>query len=469
MVQITQGERIKRINQLLADQQKVPPEQHEVMRLSWTGGDPLHCHVIKMHVDEVLLNHKSHRIRAQLQDDPEWGNVEADPFSAEAQALIARRVRDSRSAERFAALKESLLSEGQTEPGVMTHTGLLINANNRAVAIREFDDPTLRYIRVAVLPETAQQQELALLELRLQMQKDLKEEYSLTNELLFIEELSVERKVPDAYIAHELRIFPDNPKKGEKEVQFRLQALDLIRTMQRIPDEPLKLTFFDAISYEHLRDLHRDYHRLLDTDPAAARRHLESFLLSIAAGVTAVHRTRKIDADFMATYMLPQLEEHEIVGQVADQLVAPKAGGGKPAGVSALRPQEDDDEDPQVDLGGLIGLITRRDKRIDIPGSKIVLGKDDVRDALNEAILGGIKTKARDVKDADKLAAPASAVQDATRDLKKATEALAVVRGDPDFDDRRRTKLEMEFKKLCRTQHSLEQALQKAGIVSARR
>ena len=128
-------------------------------------------------------------------------------------------MRKARTAEEFAALKDSLFREGQTDPGVMTHEGVLVNANTRAVAMREFEDPAKRYIRVAVLPPTAQPSEMALLELRLQMQKELKVDYSLTNELLFIEELSNERGLSDGQIARELRISPESPRKGENEVR----------------------------------------------------------------------------------------------------------------------------------------------------------------------------------------------------------------------------------------------------------
>src|SRR5207253_10653514 len=140
-----------------------------------------------------------------------------------------------------------LQHEGQPDPGVMTHTGVLVNANTRVVALRELEDPALRYVRVAVLPQIAQPDELALLELRLQMQKELKVDYSMTNELLFIEELSNERGLTDGQIARELRISPENEKKGASEVRLRLQMLDLIRAMQKIPAEPLQLTFFDKI------------------------------------------------------------------------------------------------------------------------------------------------------------------------------------------------------------------------------
>ena len=467
MAQITEAQRIARISQLLADLNKVPPEKHEVARLPWTAGESLLRQVIKIGVDEVLLNPRSHRIRAQLEDEPEWERLSSDPFSEAAQRLIEHHVREARTAEEFAALKDSLVSEGQTDPGVMTHKGLLVNANTRVVALRAVEDPALRYIRVAVLPQTAKQDELALLELRLQMQKELKVDYSMTNELLFIEELSVERRLSNGQIARELRIHPENAKKGANEVALRLKMLDLIRSMQRIPDQRLRLTFFNSISYEQLRELHRAYFGLMDQDPARAQRHLESFLLSIAVGVTPVHQLRRIDADFMNDYMLPNLEEDEAIGEFAGALVQPAPQShDKPPGIRELGGDPDhDDERSHVDLRNLINVVTRRDKRVDVPGTKIVLGRDDFTDALKSAVVTGIKEKRRDATAEDKLAAPIDAVKQATKQAARAGEAVAAVRHDPEFDIRRRKSLEAAFKKLKRGIRELESTLSKAEII----
>ena len=72
---------------------------------------------------------------------------------------------------------------------------------------------------LAVLPETAQQSELALLELRLQMQKELKEEYSLTNELLFVEEMYEKHKMPAMQIAARLAVLPRQAIEGRGRAQ----------------------------------------------------------------------------------------------------------------------------------------------------------------------------------------------------------------------------------------------------------
>ena len=112
----------------------MPPEKHETVRMPWTSGDSL-LDVIDIGVDEVLLNPQSHRIRAQLQDDPEWEQLGTSPHAEAVQRLVERHVRDARTAEEFSAPKDSLVREGRSDPGVMTHTGLLINANTRVVAL----------------------------------------------------------------------------------------------------------------------------------------------------------------------------------------------------------------------------------------------------------------------------------------------------------------------------------------------
>lgn len=435
------------------------------MRVPWTNDERQLLDVISIGVDEVLLNPHSHRIRSQLQDDPAWVDLKKDPFSEAAQRTIERHVRDAREPDEFQALKDSLIADGQTDPGVMTHEGLLVNANTRAVALRDVEDPALRRLRVAVLPPTAKAEELTLLELRLQMQKDLKVEYTLTNELLFIEELYSVRKLSAKQIARELRIHSDNAKKGAAEIDARLQYLDLIRVMQRTPSRPLPLTFFNAIKLEQLREVHRARSTLLQSDAARAQAYLENFLLSVAVGIKAVHEIRQVDADFMSEYMFPQLEEDEGVGQFATPLAtAPAEGVAPPAGVGALL-TDDDDQAPAINARHLINVVTSRDKTVEVPGTNFVLDRDDVKDALKTAVAAGIKDKKRDKKDEDQLAAPVSAVKEATKQVQRAKEAFLAVEQDPDYDDRRRKTLEASVNKLARASRDLKATLAKAGVI----
>jgi hypothetical protein len=472
MAQITEPQRLQIIKDKLSELTKLPPKEHEVVRLPGTGGDALLCQVIKMGVDDVLLNHRSHRVRAQLEDDPEWADLGREPYGEAAQKVIQRHVTDARKNEDFVALKESLLREGQTDPGVMTHKGVLVNANTRAVALREFEDPSKRYIRVAVLPETIGPEELALLELRLQMQKPLKEDYSMTNELLFIEELAIERKLKHKQIARELRIFPDNEKKGENEVTLRLRLLDLVRQMQMIPDTKLPLTFFDkaGVRYEQLRELHRTYIAVVDQDPERAQEHLETFLLSIAVGVTSVHQIRWIDPSFMGSYMLPQLQddEEDITGSVAAQLAVTQdqPGAPSPAGVSVLMTTDPSTEADEVNLKGLINAVTQRDKRVQVGGTSVVVDQEDLKNALKAAVITGTKEKRRDQAAEDKLEAPIDSLKNATKELVRCIDSCKGIVKDAEFDAKHRKSLEAAFKKCKRVFKTLETDLAKDKIIA---
>lgn len=237
--------------------------------------------------------------------------------------------------------------------------------------------------------------------------------------------------------------------------------------MQRIPDEPLRLTFFDdALSYQHLRDLHRVYTGLLETDPAAGLRYLESYLLSVAVGVKAVHHVRKVDAEFMTDFMLPQLEEDELIGEIAGRLArgdGQRPGAATPAGLAT----DEDDDDQTVDVKGLIDTVTRRDKRVEVPGTNFHFEQDDVREALNSAVSAGIKVKRSTDVAANKLDAPAGAVKTAAREVTKAHEAYKEVAETADFDQRRRKSLEVAFNRLRRSLNGLERQLAKDKVLGA--
>lgn len=472
MASVTEAQRVHRINQLLGELSKMPPDrQHATIEVPGPGGQPLFCKVITIGVDEVVLNPSSHRVQAQLEDDPEWPDHRSDPFGQGAQRIIQRLVREARTPKEFAALKESLVKDGQTEPGVITSKGVLINANTRAVALRELDDPAKRYIRVAVLPDTMQPDELSLLELHLQMRKEHKAAYSFTNELLFIEELSVSRRMSNAQIAAELDIEPNNQTKGAKIVQDRLNYLDLIRTLQRLPADGLRLTFFDSVSYQHLEDLYARYGAVADHDPAEATRILEAFLLSVAVGVTPVHQLRKIDPDFVPDYMLPQLEEDEMIGTHAARLATITTSGGRqvPAGVGALLSNPADDDAPEVNVRGLINVVTQRGHNVPVPGTNIVLQREDVKEALKTAIIGGVKEKGRDTSATNKLQAPLDRMLQASQAVKKCHDACSGVVATDEFGDSKRRTLEVKFKQLRKNVDALEADLARAGVITKKR
>ena len=476
MASITVSERAKMIRDLVAEQNKLPPQKHETIRLPSTQrGEELLCEVISIPVDVVLLNHNSHRLRSQLADDPEWDAVGNEPHSEAAQRVIARLVENARTRDEFVRLKESLDSEGQAEPGVITHEGVLINANTRAVAIRQLEDPRKRFIRAAVLPSIIQPDDISLLELRLQMQRTLKADYSLTNELLFLEELSG-RGLPDGFIAQELRYHPDQPKRGENEVRTRLRVLDMLRHMQRVATPRLPLSFFDdpshPLGYQTVKDVLPMYERYMEQDPTLADRYLESVLLAVSVGVTSTHQLRLVDVGFVDEYLIPQLEDDDDLGVVS--LVSSLDRDGtrdadlNPAGTELLDIGTGDDP-PGTDVTHLINIVTSKEKRVSVPGaitgSTAVLARDDVKDMLKAAFITGASEKKRDDSEEDKRHAPREALRAATNHVSKAEEAVKKVADTPEFDRQLQKSLEAAYKKLKRGIRSLEATLTKSGVI----
>ncbi|HEX7196995.1 MAG TPA: hypothetical protein VF364_09220 [Candidatus Limnocylindria bacterium] len=473
MATITEAQRVKRINELLGELTKLPPDkQHATIEIPGPGGQSLFCKVITIGVDEVVLNPSSHRIQAQLLDDPEWTKHKADPFGEGAQRIIQRMVREARTPKEFAALKESLAKDGQAEPGVVTSKGVLINANTRAVALRELDEPSKRYIKVAVLPDTMQTAELSLLELHLQMRKEHKAAYTFTNELLFIEELSVKRHMPNQQIAAELDIERGNPDKGAKVIQARLAYLDLIRTIQELPTDKLPLAFFDTVSNEHLEQLHRAWIDVTESDPAEATRILETFLLSVAVGFSDVKKLRKVDPEFIGDYVIPQLEEDELLGAQVARIAAtaPDAAKKAPSGVDALLSDPIDDE-PEVNLGALVDAVTRDDRKVPVPGPgpAVILDRDDVKGALKTALEVGVREKTRDATATNKLQAPLELMSQAASAVEKCQKACAGVVATDEFGDTRRKTLEVKYKRLLKSVRSIESDLVKMGVVPKKR
>jgi hypothetical protein len=364
-----------------------------------------------------------------------------------------------------------LEKDGQEYPGVMTYKGVLINANTRAVALRDLTDPKKRYIKAAVLPDNVRDSEIALLELRLQMQKDLKEPYSLTNELLFIEEMYTDFQTPPVQIAADLRLAAG--KRGENEIKLRLKLLTFIRQLMIIPTEPLKLRFFDErkVKLQHLKDLYGRYEPLFEKDRVAANRLLENWLLSVCAGLTAVHKLRQVDQDFDTEYMLPQLKRDEGVGELADALVSAGLASGqtKSAEVKALLGDSPDAAAAAPSPAeSLLNLLTRSDKRIEVTKSgarhPVQLEQQDVLDAVKTATFDGVKAKEGDDREDNRMEAPSKAVKDATASIEKAVATLSKVHLDPEFDKARRNTLVAALKRHRRTLKNAEASFVDLGI-----
>ena len=268
------------------------------------------CPVIELDVDLLKLSPYSHRIKSQLEADPSWQALKKDPFSAPAQQLIARCIKEARSHEAFIELKTSLDRDGQSQPALITNEGVLINGNSRSVAMRELTGNRKKVIRVAVIEEDLSEKEIALIEGRLQIQKEFKEEYSLTNTLLFIQDL-YDSGENDESIALELRLDP-NQKKGAQEVKDRRLMLELLQELTRIPKPEIKLHEFDKdgskVSFESLSVLLKKQKELERANPEKWENYQKNWLFCVLYGYDTVHDLRNVDHEFFDEYVLPAVE-----------------------------------------------------------------------------------------------------------------------------------------------------------------
>ena len=134
------------------------------------------------------------------------------------------------------------------------------------------------YLRVAVLPSDAGTGEIEQLELKLQMRQEFKQDYSFTNELLFINDLSSHPGYNSSRIATELRW-------READVIQHQRMLSTIRDLQKRCGSGLKLVRFDDNKREIMIELDKKLQTLEKSDPEAAERLLANRALALLTDV----------------------------------------------------------------------------------------------------------------------------------------------------------------------------------------
>lgn len=451
MVQMTNEALENKIKEAIRYSDSIDGERVNLSKVK-TKNHSVLAPVIEFEVELLKLNPKSHRIKSQLDGDPRWEDLKNDPFSNEAQGLVAHYVKIARTSEEFVALKADLDRGGQREYALITKSGVLVNGNTRAVALREFEDPKKRVIRVAVIEEDIGELEIALIETRLQVQKDMKVEYTLTNKLLIIENHS-NSGMTDEAIANELNLHADN-KKGAKLVNTQRRMLDLLRDVCRIPSEELKLCIFDRpesiVSHESLKDLLEKQDELAEQNPDKWQRYVATWLLCILSGHTAVHELRQIllpkerlVSDFFEDYLLPSIE--------SDELLSPHFEG-----LPSRRLENDDDLVVSPTLLGLVDSLASKDKKIKISNSAYSIDINLFRSGLKRSIDVAALNKKTDgavAKQADK---PTELVKDALVKLERCEQYL---NSNSDLDEKTRARLVIAFKKVKKKVKNIEEIL----------
>ena len=159
--------------------------------------------------------------------------VESDPYGQQAQEIIARLLRETAGYER---IKNALAKDNQLNHGVLTTGGVLVNANTRVLlALREL--PGSSTSRWSCSPATPGRRRSPNSTCTLQMEQEVKQEYSFTNYLLFIEDLInggnyTTLEVGRALLPAALTNSKTDKKKAVDHVEGELCRPSLIRDVQ---------------------------------------------------------------------------------------------------------------------------------------------------------------------------------------------------------------------------------------------
>jgi hypothetical protein len=292
------------------------PGLHPTTRVEWRG-EQLDLPVITMPVELLSYNPDTHRVRAQRSLHPARDrDLTARPFGPDAQAylhdlLIGDPSDPSKTDPTFEALKENLHEHGQTDPGIVTRAGVLINGNTRCAALRELGIP---HIQVGVLPGDAALQDTQSIELSLQLRKDFKREYSFMNFLLAIDERLAAGR-PAVEVQSDFRI---KAKTFDQSIWILQLVRDAIeRSRPEGGSEAIGLRFVDFETHEgKLKELYTAYMALKAKSPDEAEALKEQRLLAIAMNKSKTD-IRWIEQDFAERYvaaLLPAVATTEPAG-----------------------------------------------------------------------------------------------------------------------------------------------------------
>ncbi|RII19719.1 hypothetical protein DSC45_06885 [Streptomyces sp. YIM 130001] len=268
----------------------------ETVTVDWNDRT-LHVEVIDVPLTDLYYNPGTHRIRAQRSHDAgKDAALDEAPWSTDSQRYLEQLLMASPSnpAERdsrFDALKVSLSEFGQSDPGLVTHHGVLVNGNTRAAGLRDLGRTSMR---VGVLPASFSWADINAVELSLQLRNDHRRDYSYINRLLAMEEQASVGRIPGD-IARDFRI-REATYHQERWILGVVREL-IKRSSSRGGVAALRLVDFED-DQEKLKELHRRYEKLKSVDPDQAEALKEARLAAILLGFSKTD-VRHIDETFL--------------------------------------------------------------------------------------------------------------------------------------------------------------------------
>ena len=203
----------------------------KVYRLDDFRGDPVDLKIIKLDIKLLVYRMENCRTFSEQQDaiakkglSHEFFSKGQESSSAQLeQHIILRRITKNAKAS-IANIDEVLTLEGQTDPILVTSTGVVVNGNRRLSAMRELygTQPNkysgFAYVRCAVLPPEASADDVDDIEAALQARPQTKLDYDWIGEAQLVRRQLNKNRTFDQ-VAHQLR-------RKSAEIKNLLQALE---------------------------------------------------------------------------------------------------------------------------------------------------------------------------------------------------------------------------------------------------
>ncbi|MEU4555763.1 hypothetical protein [Micromonospora violae] len=466
--------------------QAAASDEDERRPFEWRGENVM-LPVVRVPVGDVLLNHRTHRVRAQVESLGADGRIiETNPHSEEAQRLLADLIRKTSG---YGEVKAMIRHEKQREPGLITHEGVLINANTRAVTLRDLHEElpherAFAFIKVQVLPANADSTDIMQLEFNFQMRRNYQQPYSFTNQLLFIKDLLDSGLKPDEIGVQMKPHYDPTSSKDRRAAAEEVEAEDrlrqIIEELIAASSGALRWPDFDD-DRQNLIEIDESYRRMIPRKgPDAARRVKQAKLVGLLAGMD-YRRVRHIDEAYLDSYVLQAFEEQSNLRPAAKALTigqqtTPHADLG---GLSILDDLDEDlpaDQHGEVTLQPLFDLLvlqgkaddaTGWDAEVEVPTDEgtTILPKNTFFDAVKNAMQTAADTKAQDDQGQDALDVPRRQLNNAASACDRVRRAYKELEDDGDQPEP--TALEKALEAYLRSHDELLHYLAERGFAAA--
>ncbi len=382
--------------------------------------------VIHIRVDKVAYNPRSHRVIAQLEGHPLEKVVETDPFCDDAQDAIKTILR---ATDRYERIRDEIKARGQKYFGIVTHAGMIVNANTRLAALRENGAD---YIEVAVLPEDADENDILELETALQVQDDFKQDYDFANQLRLIQSY-IERRYDLARTAKALN-------EDESYVETHLRWLAMIREIQELHGQGrLPIVFFND-KKQAIREIDSKIEDAKKQgDPARAEEVREAGYLGLVLGLGYEPMRYLTNPDVVTDRWIPLLADEPTFGPTIADLMQPSSA-----------PTDADPDDDSGLLGGfptdgrprlaeLTTLIASNHGRTTVSapganGTTLTIPRDKLIDHLLETAEDAAEEEKLESRQEKKASSPVDRLKEARKKVQAAIKAYPVATKEPGFD-----------------------------------